>query len=137
MDDECDAWYFRGDGTGTARKNPEVRFIAEGVQTTTQPYTLITLEVGSFSFDYAIVNDDPQGVDDIASEDYIVQILGADDCIPLCSSKLKRTGIGIRLRWTNRRRSIKQRVEVPLRTGNIKINSADFCSKWAGSTVNF
>lgn len=90
VDGEYDAWYFMGDGSASG--NPEIRFIADGVQTVTKPYTLVPMEVGSFSFEYCIVNDDPKDVADLAGHDYIVQILGADGAYPIIPVNISAYG---------------------------------------------
>lgn len=83
VDDEYDAWYFYGDGSATDDNNPEVRFVADGVQTIEKPYTLTPITVSEFSFEYCIENTAPAGVVDIPQQDYIVQILGADTLYPI------------------------------------------------------
>lgn len=92
VDDEYDAWYFADVGDGTDQKNPEIRFIADGVQTVTKPYTLIPMDVGSFSFEYCMANDDPRGVLDISTQDYIVQILASDGTYPIIIPKIEADG---------------------------------------------
>ena len=54
---DFDVWYFRGDNKGGEKSNPEIRFITEGTQTKTKPYTYAPMTVDSFSFDYCIEND--------------------------------------------------------------------------------
>ena len=91
VDGEYDAWYFCGDGTATA--NPEIRFIADGVQTVSKPYTLTPIEVGSFSFEYAIVNNDIlSSVADLPGERYIVQILASDGSYPIIQVDIEEDG---------------------------------------------
>lgn len=79
-----------GDGTATA--NPEIRFITDGTQTVTKPYTLITKTAESFSFDYRIVNDGAAGVVDAGALDYIVQILAGDRTYPIINPNVVADG---------------------------------------------
>ncbi len=92
VDGEYDAWYFYGDGSAKGDNNPEIRFVADGVQTVTKPYTLTPIEVGSFSFEYCIVNDAPAGVVDLPKQNYIVQILGADTRYPVILAEIEADG---------------------------------------------
>lgn len=90
VDGEEDAWYFSNDGTATG--NPEIRFITEGTQTQNKPYTLTPMTVGSFSFQYAIVNEKPAGVVDLSTQEYIVQILASDGTYPIIPVEIEDDG---------------------------------------------
>ena len=90
VDDEYDAWYFYGDGSASA--NPEIRFIVDGVQTVTKPYTLVPMDVGSFSFEYTVVNDSIAKVEDLTTARYIVQILASDGSYPILEVDIEEDG---------------------------------------------
>lgn len=77
-----DVWYFSHDGTPTSN-NPEIRFVTDGTQTTSKPYTYAPIEVESFSFDYRIANDGEADVVDLKNTHYIVQILASDGTYPI------------------------------------------------------
>ncbi|MBR1974370.1 MAG: hypothetical protein IKA20_00800 [Clostridia bacterium] len=77
-----DVWYFSHDGTPTSN-NPEIRFVTDGTQTTSKPYTYAPIEVESFSFDYRIANDGEADVADLENTHYIVQILASDGTYPI------------------------------------------------------
>ena len=78
-----DCWYFAAEGVGGQGKNPEIRFITEGTQTKTKPYTYAPVTVTSFSFEYCIENSSTEYVDDQFGEQYIVQILCSDGSYPI------------------------------------------------------
>ena len=90
VDELYDAWYFSGDGT--AEKNPEIRFVVDGVQTVTKPYTLVPMEVSAFSFEYCIVNDSRATVEDLRQDKYIVQILASDGTYPIIRTNIEADG---------------------------------------------
>lgn len=77
-----DVWYFSHDGTPTSN-NPEIRFVTDGTQTMSKPYTYAPIEVESFSFDYRIANDGEADVADLENTHYIVQILASDGTYPI------------------------------------------------------
>ena len=81
--DGVDVWHFVGENKGGNGVNPEIRFVTEGTQTRTKPYTLEPTTVDSFSFWYRIDNDtNYRYVDDTESQ-YIVQILCSDGSYPV------------------------------------------------------
>lgn len=77
-----DVWYFSHNGTPTSN-NPEIRFVTDGTQTTSKPYTYAPLEVESFSFDYRIANNGEADVADLENTHYIVQVLASDGMYPI------------------------------------------------------
>ena len=88
--DGQDVWYFAGDGTQT--KDPELRFVTEGTQTVTKPYTLASQTVSKFSFDYKIENSGEKYVTDKVGYPYIVQILCEDGSYPIITPKIEAEG---------------------------------------------
>ena len=92
VDEEYDAWYFYGDGSAQGDDNPEIRFVLDGVQTTSKPYDLPPTTVSSFSFEYCMENSDPAGVVDLMNQNYIVQILGADGLYPIIRVNVQADG---------------------------------------------
>ena len=89
VDGEDDVWYFMGNGTATA--NPEIRFITDGTQTVTKPYTLEPIYVESFSFMYRIENSASGNVEDTNTK-YIVQILASDGSYPIIRPTITENG---------------------------------------------
>ena len=87
--DGKDCWYFYGDGTATG--NPEIRFVTEGTQTQSNPYTFAPVDVEQFSFEYRLVNDEPKTVADWAV-DYILQVLASDGTYPIMTPKITADG---------------------------------------------
>lgn len=83
-----DVWYFYGNNNGGVGANPEIRFITEGTQTKTKPYTFAPITVDRFSFSYRISNDREAYVDDITSN-YIVQILCSDGTYPIIVPEIR------------------------------------------------
>ena len=88
--DGVDVWYFNGNGMATG--NPEIRFVTEETQTQTKPYTLVPMQVDSFSFNYRIDNAGEKGVVDLESVNYIVQILCSDGSYPIITPEIKTDG---------------------------------------------
>ena len=87
-----DVWYFYGADMGGSGKNPEIRFVTEGTQTVTKPYTFAPMQVDGFSFDYRIDNDTTlRQVDDVGAK-YIVQILASDGTYPIILPEINEDG---------------------------------------------
>ena len=88
-----DVWYFSGDGTASG--NPEFRFITDGTQTQTKPYTFAPVAVDGFSFKYKLANDDEKEVKDMAGQgiNYIVQILASDGTYPIFQPEIVADGV--------------------------------------------
>ncbi len=60
-----------------------MRFVTEGTQTKTKPYTYAPISVSSFSFEYCIENSATGSVDDLDGSQYIIQILCSDGSHPI------------------------------------------------------
>ncbi len=90
-----DVWYFYGNDMGGEKKNPEIRFVTDGTDTTVKingSYTFAPMQVDSFSFDYRIDNDTTfKKVDDVGSK-YIVQILASDGTYPIILPEINEDG---------------------------------------------
>ena len=90
-----DVWYFYGADMGGSGKNPEIRFVTEGTDTTVKindSYTFAPMQVDSFSFDYRIDNDTTlRQVDDVGAK-YIVQILASDGTYPIILPEINEDG---------------------------------------------
>ena len=90
-----DVWYFYGDNMGGEKKNPEIRFVTDGTDTTKKingSYTFAPMQVDSFSFDYRIDNDTTfKQVDDVSSK-YIMQILASDGTYPIIRPEINEDG---------------------------------------------
>lgn len=87
-----DVWYFSGDDVGGEGKNPEIRFVTDGTQTKTKPYTYAPMQVDRFSFSYRIDNkSNHKGVDDLDTQ-YIVQILCSDGSYPIILPEINADG---------------------------------------------
>ena len=88
-----DVWYFYGDGT--AAKNPEIRFVTPGTNTTTKvdgKYTYAPKTIEGFSFKYKLTNTDEKGVADLPSSNYIVQMLASDGKYPIFTPEIIADG---------------------------------------------
>lgn len=90
-----DVWYFKGDNVGGQGKNPEIRFVTEGTDTSVKingSYTFDPYTVESFSFMYRIENNSQYTkVDDIANQ-YIVQVLASDGSYPIIKPQVTANG---------------------------------------------
>lgn len=94
--DGQDVWYFYGDNKGGEGKNPEIRFVTEGTDTTKKidgkHYTFAPMQIDSFSFDYRIDNKTGHTRVDDSSSPYIVQILASDSTYPIIIPNINEDG---------------------------------------------
>ena len=87
-----DVWYFSGDGTASG--NPEIRFVTDGTQTKTKPYTFAPVAIDGFSFSYKLTNSAEKEVADMKDSgvNYIVQILASDGSYPIFTPEIVADG---------------------------------------------
>jgi hypothetical protein len=80
---------------GGEKKNPEIRFVTDGTDTTVKingSYTFAPMQVDSFSFDYRIDNNTTQKRVDDTTAQYIVQILASDGTYPIIIPEINADG---------------------------------------------
>ena len=90
-----DVWYFTSDGTKPGGKDPEIRFVTPGTDTTVKvngSYTFAPKTVDGFSFSYRLANDTEAGVADLPASNYIVQVLASDGSYPIFTPSIVADG---------------------------------------------